>query len=87
MSAKWGEGRKEKPLDFSGDIGLWQRKITEGPEGTARRMAVFEALAKLKAHLRAAGARTYEALWRAVGIICEPKECWNFFRHAGYVAT
>jgi len=32
-------------LDFSGDIGLWQRKIAEGPEGTARRMAVFEALA------------------------------------------
>ena len=48
------------------------------------------AFAKLKAHLRAAGARTYEALWRAVGNICElfePKECWNFFRHAGYVST
>ncbi len=77
-------------MDFSGDIGLWQRKIAEGPEGTARRMAVFEALAKLKAHLRAAGARTYEVLWRAVGNICElfePKECWNFFRYAGYVAT
>lgn len=36
---------KEKPLDFGGDIGLWQRKIAEGPEGVARRMAVFEALA------------------------------------------
>ena len=48
------------------------------------------AFAKLKAHLHAAGARTYEALWRAVGNICElfePKECWNFFRHAGYVST
>jgi len=48
------------------------------------------AFAKLKAYLRAAGARTYEALWRAVGNICElfePKECWNFFRHAGYVST
>ncbi len=32
-------------MDFSGDIGLWQRKIAEGPEGTARRMTVFEALA------------------------------------------
>lgn len=32
-------------MDFGGDIGLWQRKITEGPEGVARRMAVFEALA------------------------------------------
>lgn len=48
------------------------------------------AFAKLKAHLRAAGARTYEALWRAAGDICElfePKQCWNFFRHAGYVST
>ena len=29
------------------------------------------AFAKLKAHLRAAGARTYEPLWRAVSNICE----------------
>jgi transposase len=45
------------------------------------------AFAKLKAHLRAAGARTYEALWRAVGDICalfDPRECWNFLKHAGY---
>ena len=48
------------------------------------------AFAKLKAHLRAAGARTHEALWRAAGNICglfEPNECWNFFKHAGYVST
>ncbi len=32
-------------MDFSGDFGLWQRKIAECPEGMARRMAVFEALA------------------------------------------
>jgi transposase len=47
------------------------------------------AFAKLKAHLRAAGARTYEALWRAVGNICElfdPRECWNFLKHAGYAS-
>ena len=45
------------------------------------------AFSKLKAHLRAAGARSYDALWRAVGNICdlfEPRECWKFFRHAGY---
>lgn len=35
----------EASLDFSGDIGLWQRKISEGPEGIARRMAVLDALA------------------------------------------
>jgi transposase len=47
------------------------------------------AFAKLKAHLRAAGARTYDALWRAVGDICtlfEPRQCWNFLRHAGYAS-
>ncbi|MCZ6722445.1 MAG: methyltransferase domain-containing protein [Gammaproteobacteria bacterium] len=32
-------------MDFGGDIGLWQRRIAEGLEGTARRLAVFEALA------------------------------------------
>lgn len=45
------------------------------------------AFAKLKAHLRAAAARTYQALWHAVGDICElfkPHECWNFFKAAGY---
>ena len=47
------------------------------------------AFAKLKAHLRAAGARTYDTLWRAVGDICslfQPRECWNFLRHAGYAS-
>ena len=47
------------------------------------------AFSKLKAHLRTAGARTYEALWRAVGDICslfEPRECWSFLRHAGYAS-
>ena len=47
------------------------------------------AFSKLKAHLRRTGARTIEALWRAVGKICdlfEPQECWNFFKEAGYGA-
>ena len=48
------------------------------------------AFAKLKAHLRKAAARTYGDLWRTIGNICdlfEPKECWNFFRHAGYASN
>ena len=48
------------------------------------------AFSKLKAHLRAARARTYDALWRAVGDICslfEPRECWNFLTHAGYASN
>jgi transposase len=47
------------------------------------------AFAKLKAHLRRIGARTLDALWRAVGEICglfDPDECWNFFKAAGYVS-
>jgi hypothetical protein len=31
-------------MDFGEDIGLWQRKLSDGPEGMARRLAVFEAL-------------------------------------------
>ncbi len=45
------------------------------------------AFAKLKAHLRRIGARTIDALWRAVGHICDlysPDECWNYLKAAGY---
>ena len=45
------------------------------------------AFAKLKAHLRRIGARTIDALWRAVGDICalySSQECWNYLREAGY---
>ena len=41
------------------------------------------AFSKLKAHLRRIGARTLDALWRAVGEIrglFDPDECWNHFR-------
>ena len=50
---------------------------------------IEQAFAKLKTPLRKAKARTYDALWRAVGDICalfQPDECWNFLRNAGYVA-
>lgn len=45
------------------------------------------AFSKLKAHLRRIKARTLDALWRAVGNICDlftPEECWNYFTEAGY---
>lgn len=45
------------------------------------------AFAKLKAHLRRIGAPTIEALWRAVGSICDlysPDECWNYIKTAEY---
>lgn len=46
------------------------------------------AFAKLKAHLRAGAHRTIDALWRAIGSICDlysPDECRNYFKAAEYV--
>ena len=37
-----------------------------------------------------AAARTVEALWRAIGDICdlfEPQECWNYLKAAGYASV
>jgi transposase len=47
------------------------------------------AFSKLKAHLRKAKTRTFDALWRAIGDICDlfsPTECWNFLKAAGYAS-
>ncbi len=43
--------------------------------------------AKLKALIRKAAARSYDALWQAVGAVCElfsDEECYNYFKAAGY---
>ena len=48
---------------------------------------IEQAFAKIKAHLRKAEARTFDALWRAIGDICdgvEAEECRNYFTAAGY---
>lgn len=45
------------------------------------------AFSKLKAHLRKRAVRTIEALWKAIGDICDlytPNECHNHLRIAGY---
>ena len=45
------------------------------------------AFAKLKALLRAKTVRAIDALWRAIGEICDlfsPQECQNYFKAAGY---
>jgi transposase len=47
------------------------------------------AFSKLKTLLRKAKARTYDALWRALGDICglfKPQECWNYLKDTGCVA-
>jgi transposase len=50
---------------------------------------IEQAFSKLKAHLRAAAARTFDDLEAAIGRICklyEPDECWNYFNAAGYAS-
>jgi transposase len=50
---------------------------------------IEQAFSKLKAHLRAAAARTFDDLETAIGSICalyDPQECWNYFRAAGYAS-
>lgn len=45
------------------------------------------AFSKLKAYLRKAKCRTIDALWKAIGNICDlytSNECWNYFKAAGY---
>ncbi len=45
------------------------------------------AFSKLKARLRRIGARTFDALFEALGDICDlfhPNECWTFLKAAGY---
>ena len=47
------------------------------------------AFSKLKAHLRRIGARTFDALFNALGDICDlfdPTECWNFLKASGYAS-
>jgi transposase len=47
------------------------------------------AFAKLKAHLRKAAARSFDALWRTIGSICDlfsRDECRNYLKAAGYAS-
>lgn len=47
------------------------------------------AFSKIKAHLRAAQARTFDALTKALGSICNlfnRTECFSFFNAAGYAS-
>lgn len=50
---------------------------------------IEQAFSKLKAHLRRLGARSFTAVFNAIGDICNmysPQECWNYFKAAGYVS-
>jgi transposase len=48
---------------------------------------IERAFAKLKALLRKAGERTFEGLWRRLGLLVDeftPRQCRNFIAHSGY---
>ena len=48
------------------------------------------AFAKLKTLIRKSAARTYDALWQAVGSVCDlfsDEECYNYLKAAGYEAN
>jgi transposase len=47
------------------------------------------AFAKLKAHLRRIGARSFTQVFAAIADVCDlfsPQECWNYLKDAGYVS-
>lgn len=76
--------RSERATALLRDRGAWFLFL---PPYSPDLNPIEKAFAKLKSHLRRIGARTIEALWQAVGEICdlyEPDECWNYFKAAGY---
>lgn len=51
---------------------------------------IEQAFSKLKAHLRRIGARSFTAVFGAIGEICSlynPQECGNYFKAAGYASN
>lgn len=50
---------------------------------------IKQTFSEQKARLGKIGALTFEDLFKALGDICSmfsPKECWNYYRAAGYVS-
>ena len=67
-------------------VGAWFRFL---PAYSPDLNPIEMAFAKLKAHLRAANARTFDTLVTALGDICRlfnPVECWNYLKAAGYAS-
>ncbi len=78
--------KSAKAADILREKGAWFLFL---PQYSPDLNPIEMAFSKLKAHLRAAGARTFETVWTALGDICrlfEPDECWNFFKQAGYAS-
>lgn len=76
--------KSEKAAEALKDRGAWFLFL---PAYSPDLNPIEMAFSKLKAHLRKASARSYQALWKAVGNICDlftPDECFNFLDAAGY---
>ena len=76
--------RSPKAAAILKDIGAWFLFL---PPYSPDLNPIEMALAKLKALIRKAAARTYDQLWKAVGQVCDlftEEECYNFFKAAGY---
>jgi transposase len=76
--------KSEKAKACLKDMGAWFLFL---PAYSPDLNPIEMAFAKIKAHLRAAAARTFDALSNALGSICNPfntEECRNYFRDAGY---
>ena len=77
--------KSEKAREILGARGAWFLFL---PPYSPDLNPIEMAFAKLKAHLRRIGARTIDALWKAIGSICDlysPDECRNYLKAAGYV--
>src|ERR671911_36541 len=76
--------KSEKAADCLKQKGAWFLSL---PPYSPDLNPIEQAFSQIKAHLRKAEARTVEALWRAIGDICdlvEPEACRNYFTAAGY---
>jgi transposase len=75
-----------KAADFLRERGAWFLPL---PQYSPDLNPIEMAFSKLKAHLRKAQARTFDALWRTLGNICllfNANECWNFFKAMKYAS-
>lgn len=76
--------KSEKAAQILKDIGAWFLFL---PPYSPDLNPIEMAFSKLKAHLRKAGARTFDQVWKSIGEICNlftHKECRNFFSACGY---
>lgn len=76
--------KSERAAQILANIGAWFLFL---PPYSPDLNPIEMAFAKLKAHLRKAGARTYDEVWQAIGQICDlfsPQECRNYFKACGY---